>query len=137
MSLVRINRNPSPRHLAVFGLAWLAFLALLGWESWRRGRHPAAEAAWGLGVAVPLVGLALPRFLRLVYLALSFLTYPIGVAVSYTVLTLVYTLALTPIGLTMRLLGHDPLSRRFDPAARTYWKPRIGAKSVEDYFRQS
>jgi len=136
MGLIRINRNPSRRQLAVFGAAWLVFLGLLGWASWHRERHTPAEITWALAVAVPLAGLAAPRFLRLVYLALSFLTYPLGVAVSYVVLALVYYLALTPIGLTMRLLGRDPLSRRFDPGARTYWKPRTGAKSVGDYFRQ-
>jgi Saxitoxin biosynthesis operon protein SxtJ len=137
MPLIRINRNPSARQLTVFGAAWLVFLGILGWVSWARGRHLAAEIAWFLGVLVPLAGRIRPPFLRLVYLALSYLTYPVGFAVSYVALALVYYLALTPIGLTMRLFRHDPLSRRFDPKAKSYWKARSGAKSVEDYFNQS
>jgi Saxitoxin biosynthesis operon protein SxtJ len=136
MSLIRINRNPSGRQLLAFGLAWLALLGLLGWRSWLRGMHPAAEAAWALAAAVPLAGLFRPRLLRWVYLALSYATYPIGFAASRVVLALVYYLALTPIGLTMRLFGHDPLFRRFDPSARSYWVARGGAKSAESYLQQ-
>jgi len=136
MSLIRLNRNPGGRQLVVFAVAWLAVLGLLGWRSWLRGRHPAAEAIWALAAAVPLAGLLSPRLLRWVYVALSYATYPIGYAVSRVVLALVYYLALTPIGLTMRLFGHDPLLRRFDPAARSYWTARGGAKPAESYFQQ-
>jgi len=137
MSLIRINKNPSRRQLRVFGLAWLVFLGLLGWESWYRGRHSAAEAAWALAAVVPLAGLLSPRFLRSVYLAMSYATYPIGFVVSRVVLALAYYLALTPIGLAMRLFGHDPLSRRFDPKAPSYWIRRDATKTPESYFRQS
>jgi hypothetical protein len=137
MSLIRINRNPSPRQLAVFGLAWLVFLGAFGLVRWLRGRHVAGEIAWVLAAVVPLAGLFMPRFLRLVYLAMSYATYPIGYVMSHVVLAAAYYLALTPIGLTMRLFRYDPLSRRFDSKAPSYWKPRSGPKSVEDYFRQN
>jgi hypothetical protein len=137
MALIRINRNPSGRQLAVFGVAWFVFLGVLGWASWTHGRHRAAETAWLLAALVPLAGWVQPRFLRLVYLALSYLTYPIGFVVSYAALAIVYFLALAPIGLTMRLFRYDPLSQRLNPKAKSYWKPRAGAKSAEDYFSQS
>lgn len=136
MSFIRINRNPSRRQLLVFGLAWLAFTGVLGWESWLRGRHGAAAIAWTLAATVPLGGLLCPRFLRYVFVAMSYATYPVGFAVSRILLALVYYLALTPIGLTMRLLRYDPLTRRFDPGARTYWVRRGAAKPAESYFDQ-
>ena len=137
MPLVRINKNPSHRQLAVFAIAWFGFLGLWGAASWLRGRHLSAEIIWALGAAVPAAGFVAPRFIRLVYLAMSYLTYPIGFAASHVFLALTYYLALTPIGVTMRLFRYDPLSRRFDPAADTYRRPRGGTKSAEDYFRQS
>ena len=90
MSLIRINRTPSGRQLLVFGVAWLVLLGLLGWESWSRNRHLAAETAWALAAAVPLAGLLSQAFLRHVYVALSYATYPIGFVVSHVVLALVY-----------------------------------------------
>jgi hypothetical protein len=136
MTLFPINKNPSDRQLIVFGLAWLVFLGLLGWESWAHGRYVAGEIAWILAGAVPLVGLLSPGLLRLVYLALSYATYPIGFVVSRVLLALVYYLALTPIGLTMRLFRYDPLSRRFDAKAESYWTRRDEAKPAESYFNQ-
>jgi len=32
--------------------------------------------------------------------------------------------AFTPVGFLMRRFGHDPMRRRFDPDATTYWIPR-------------
>jgi hypothetical protein len=44
--------------------------------------------------------------------------------VNPIVMGLMFYLAITPIGVLMRLLGKDPLKRRFDPAAATYWIQR-------------
>jgi ABC-type uncharacterized transport system permease subunit len=89
-----------------------------------------------LAALVPLGGMASRSFLRVVYLGLSYATYPIGYAVSHVVLVVVYYLVLTPIGLAMRLFGYDPLAGRFDAGAKTYWTPRENPKSVESYFKQ-
>lgn len=136
MRLIRINKNPDRRQLVVFAVAWLAVLSLTGAVSWHRGRLAAAEIAWVSAAAVPLAGAAIPGLLRRIYVWLSYAAYPVGLAVSHVVLALVYYLALTPIGLTMRLFRHDPLGRRFEPKARTYWTTRGAAKHAEDYFRQ-
>lgn len=37
------------------------------------------------------------------------------------VLGFLFFAAVTPMGLAMRALGKDPLRRRFDRAAATYW----------------
>ena len=137
MSLIRLNKHPSGRQLAVFGLAWLGVLGVGGWVSWHRGRTTAAEITWALAALIPAAGLVSRGFLRLAYLTLSYLTYPIGYVASYLVLAATYYLALAPIGLTMRLFGHDPLSRRFEPGAKTYWAERPGPRPPKDYFRQS
>ena len=131
MSLLRLNRNPSSRQLIVFGLAWLGLLALAGGRYWWRSRHPAAEITWTLAVVIPLAGLICPRLLRHLYVGLSHATYPIGYVVSHVVLALAYYLVLTPVGLTMRLFRYDPLTRRFEPMAPSYWKPRETMKTAE------
>jgi hypothetical protein len=137
MSLVRINRNPGNRQLTVFGVAWFLVLSLLGWRLRAKGDDTLFQALWLLAVGVPIGGLLSRRFIRVVYVALSYATYPIGFAVSRVLLALLYYLALTPIGLTMRLFRYDPLARRFDPHAPSYWIRREGSKSPETYFNQS
>jgi Saxitoxin biosynthesis operon protein SxtJ len=137
MSLIRIDKNPSGRQLAIFGAAWLVFFSLAGWLSWSRGRHATAETLWVAAALVPLAGTASRKAIRLAYVGLSYATYPIGIVVSHVALALVYYLALMPIGLTMRLFGHDPLSRKFDPTAKSYWKTREGPRPPASYFDQS
>lgn len=136
MSLLRINKDPSRRQLFVFAAAWLAFVSVLGARSWMHSRPILAMGLWALAAAVPATAVAGTGVLRRVYLGLSYATYPVGLVVSTVVLALVYYLALTPIGLTMRLLGHDPLARRFDRKASSYWKPRAQGKSAGSYFNQ-
>jgi hypothetical protein len=137
MNLIRINRNPSRRQLAVFGLLWLVFFGILGHTVQRRtGLHWAAWSVWALAVAVPVAGWLVPPILRMAYLGLSYATAPIGIVVSFVILAVIYYLVLTPTGLLMRLLGHDPLSRHFDPDARSYWVEREALRSADRYFRQ-
>ena len=61
---------------------------------------------------------------------------PIGFVISHILLALVFYVVLTPIGLAMRLFGYDPMTRKLDPQATTYWVPRAGQESAQQYFRQ-
>ncbi len=52
------------------------------------------------------------------------LGHALGWVNSHLILGLVYVVVLQPIALVMRLLGHDPLRRRWDPNATTYREVR-------------
>jgi Saxitoxin biosynthesis operon protein SxtJ len=137
MPLIRINRNPTGRQLAIFGLAWLVFCGILGLKLRMHGHGSAADATWILAAGVPLAGAFIPGLLQRIYLGFSYATYPLGLVVSFVFLAVVYYLVLTPIGLALRIFRYDPLCRRFDLKARSYWKSRDPKKSAESYFRQS
>ena len=102
----------SPREGRKFGLILGgAFLLLAGVSRWR-GHDLAPYVLGGLGLALVLAGVAVPRWLGPVQrawlrlgLALSKVTTPIFMA-------LVYFVVLTPTGVLMRLLGKNPLRRR-------------------------
>jgi hypothetical protein len=135
--MIRIEYHPSRRQLAVFGLLWLVFFGILGvmvW--WRTSSFTAIGALWVIGVLVPAVGLVWPEALRIVYLLTSYASFPIGLVVFHAILAVVYYLVLTPIGLALRLSGRDPMQRRFDPNAKTYWTPHEQEETSERYFRQ-
>jgi hypothetical protein len=135
--MIRINHNPSRRYLAVFALLWLGVFCVLGGMSWwRSGACVTANMFWAIAVAIPVLGLIWPGALRLVYLAISYATYPIGLVVSYIILAIVYYLVLTPIGIVMRVTGYDPMHRNFDRSAKTYWIPRETEEGTERYFKQ-
>ena len=138
MSLIRINKNPSRRELAVFGLIWLVFFGIVGAIVWSKSDlATAASIIWAVAVVVPVVGWMVPSLMRIVYLGMTYASLPIGFVVSHVILAIVYYLVMTPIGLVMRMFGHDPMQRRFDRDAKTYWIPREQPEQIERYFRQS
>lgn len=137
MPLLRINKNPSGRQLGVFAAAWFVVAGVIALRLRAHGHPTASGVAAVAAVALPLAGAASRRVLRLAYLGLTYAAYPLGFVVSHVALALVYYLALTPIALTMRLLRYDPLARRFDPRAASYWKARGAPKSIDSYFKQS
>ena len=135
--MIRIERHPSRSQLLVFGLLWLLFFCFWGTLSWWKSGMSAKSAAfWIAAFVIPAAGLAWPEFLRKVYLLACYAALPIGIIVSSVALIFIYYFVLMPIGLVLRLTGHDPMRRHFDPAAETYWVPRKPEDGLERYFRQ-
>jgi hypothetical protein len=71
-----------------------------------------------LALAIPKVLAPLNRLWMAFGLLLARIVSPI-------MLFLVYVIAVVPTGLIMRLRGKDPLHRRFEPEAKTYWVHRV------------
>jgi hypothetical protein len=138
VAVIEINRNPSRRELNLFGFIWLGFFLLAAGGLWLKLRLPLASVALGaVAVVVPVLGWAAPSFMRVVYVGLSYVAWPIGFVVSHVLLGAVYYLLVTPFGLIMRAVGYDPMHRRFDPAAPSYWVERDAAeRDPRSYFRQ-
>jgi hypothetical protein len=80
---------------------------------------------WPWVIAAPLVLLALvaPRGLAPVYRGWMAFGAVLGWINTRLILGLVFYLLLLPIGLVMRLLGHDPLRRRREDRVTTYRVP--------------
>lgn len=69
------------------------------------------------GLWAPVVLRPLNRIWFLFGLALNKIMNPL-------VMGLLFYLTIAPTGLIMRLVGKDPLHRRFDPQAKSYWIER-------------
>jgi hypothetical protein len=141
--MIEFNRNPSQRDLRWFGLLLLPFFALISaWLSWRHGspyyfHSPLLTfAVLGLSAVAAIVALAAPQRLRWVYVGWMLAAYPIGWTVSHVLMAIIFFLVITPFGAIMRATGYDPMQRRFDRNATTYWEPRPTAPENKRYFRQ-
>jgi NADH:ubiquinone oxidoreductase subunit 6 (subunit J) len=122
MAVIEINKNPSRRDLTVFGLLLLLFTGLVGAGLYfRTGAHEAARIVWIAGAALVALYFAVPPIRRPIYLGWIYVTFPIGFVLSHVILGIVFYLVFTPLGLVMRLFGYDPLRRKFDRAAGSYW----------------
>ena len=137
MAVIEVNWNPPPRDLRFFAALQIAFFAVVSaWLS-RRGVAPMVLAMVMMGSsAVGVIGLVRPAWIKPMYVAWMAAVYPIGWVVSHAVMGVVFYLVLTPAGLAMRLLGRDPMERKFDASASTYWKPRPPTERTERYFKQ-
>lgn len=62
--------------------------------------------------------------------------HPIGWCVSNLLLAMVYYLAITPLSVVLRLLGRDPMARRFEREEESYWMVRAPRRDLPSYFRQ-
>ena len=106
-----------------FGLVFAAVFAAVGlWPLTGGGE----ARIWSLAVALAIliVALARPRLLapfNRAWLAFGLLLHRI---VNPVVMGLIFYLAVTPTALIMRARGKDPLNRRFDPNAASYWIER-------------
>ena len=137
MAVIELKLDPSKKELKVFGAMLLAFAALVGglvW--WKFESQQTAQIIWAVGAVVTLVYFAVPPFRMPVYRGWMYAAYPIGWTVSHVLLGIIFYLVITPIGLIMRLLGYDPMQRKLDPNAATYWEPRAQVADVKRYFRQ-
>ena len=137
MALVDINWNPSRKELRVFSLLLIVFGVLVAAVLYGRldSQMPAAGVLL-VTSAVGLIGLAVPVLVRPVYVVWMGLAFPIGWTVSHLMMLAVFYFVLTPIGLVMRSLGRDPMQRRLDREAKTYWLPRTPRADMKRYFRQ-
>ena len=112
--------GPSDRS---FGYTFAALFAVLcGLSSWRSG----GINLWLLGASAAflIVTLTAPRLLSPLNRLWGAFGRLVHAVVSPVILAVLFYGAITPIGLLARLTGHDPLKRRIDPAAKTYWIER-------------
>jgi hypothetical protein len=135
MSLIELDKNPSPGKLRTFGLLLPLFFGGVGAIArWRWGLPAVAVTIWLAGTALFLAYQAMPRLRRPIYVGWMYAVTPIGVTLSYVVLAAAYFLILTPIAFVRRIFG-DPLQRRFDREAATYWTPAQPRANKKDYLR--
>ncbi len=106
-----------------FGSLFTGVFALLSGLSWWHGKP---TAPWLLTVAAlfGLTTLIRPTLLHPLNRAWMWLAYILNRVVSPIVLGILYYGLITPIGWIMRLNGRDPMRRRLEPAAASYWQPR-------------
>jgi hypothetical protein len=137
MALIELPQEPGPLERKLFGLLVLLFSGLLGgFLMAKLGWNAVAWVLWSVGVLVTLVYYAIPPLQNRIYRGWLLAFYPLGFVISHVVLAAIYYLLFTPIALLRRLLGGDPLHRKIEPEAKTYWIKRDGPVDSSRYFKQ-
>jgi hypothetical protein len=125
-------QRATPRDLRKFGLMVGGVFLVLG--SYFYLRHK-LWWAWFVAAGTPLflIGAVFPRGLKWVYVAWMTLAMILGAIVSAILLTGLFYLVVTPIGLLARVVGKDFLRKKMEPATASYWLLRDVSKPKQKH----
>jgi hypothetical protein len=133
----RVTDEIQPGSNRTLGLIFAAFFLLVGITPLLHGH---LIRWWALVVAAAFLAAALvmPKILRPLNMLWTKLGMMMQRITSPVFTTLLYFVAIVPIGLLMRLVGRDPLGLQFDREAKSYWLDRTptgrGPESMKDQF---
>jgi hypothetical protein len=120
-----MSRTYTVKQLRHFGLLVGGIFGVIGlWPVVWRQQEP---RLWALALTVLLVlpALAAPRVLAPVYRAWMLLGEGLAWINTRIILGVVFYGVVTPIGLGMRLMGHDPMRRRLERGGDSYRVPSV------------
>ena len=119
-----------------FGLLFVVVFTLLGfWQAWKGG----SNWLWlwlGLAGTTGFVTAIAPDLLtpfNRAWIRFGLLLHKI---VNPIVMGAIFFGVITPAGFLMRALGRDPMQRKYDPEAQTYWIPRQPPGPEPESLRQ-
>ena len=135
--MIEVKKDLSKKQLLMFGPLFALFTAAISFLLHKYG-VPLSALYWVWGFSAVLIAIyyAIPPLQRYIYLGWLYAVFPIGFVVSHVMLCVIYYFVLTPCGLLMRLCRYDPMHRKLDPSAKTYWIEREPTTDTNRYFRQ-
>ena len=125
MSLTQTNISKVRRN-AIIGSIILAIIATLHLV---KGHSTSYRFLYGLSGFLFIVGGFFPKIFKRI-------THAIGIIITGFILSLLFFLIVTPIGLLMRILGKDPLNKQIDKKANSYWIDKDLEADISDYSKQ-
>lgn len=132
-----VYREPSGRDMTILALLFLVLPGVIG-ASLLFGKGAWSGYVWmGLGAVLCLTRLV-PPFFRKIYRLWIVLSVVIGYFISRVLLTIIFFVLITPTGFIMWLVRKDPMERKMDAAASSYWIKKIDTaeQTIERYQKQ-
>ncbi|MDR3667890.1 MAG: SxtJ family membrane protein [Ignavibacteriaceae bacterium] len=130
------NIKQSPKDLRKFGLTVGTVIFLFGclllWK-----HKPSQFYFLSIGAALILLGLIFPVILRPLNKIWMILAILLGWIMTRVILSLLFYIVITPIGLIARISGKHFLDLKIDKSRTSYWDKRKNVQvSPADYERQ-
>lgn len=121
--MIDLNISRDIKDIRLFSRTVPAALILLGGLLWifKLDFWPTVFILYAAAAVVFFWGMASPSTLKPVYLGWSYFTRCVALVLTSIVLGLVFYLGFTGVGLLMRLCGKDPMKKKLEPEAESYW----------------
>lgn len=133
---MKLKLKENPREWQKFAAVLCVLLSGLTFLGFRKGYLPqAALFAAGTAVVLTLVSSWIfPRAFRGVYRAGMTVSFQVGQVMGRIMLTLLFLVLVTPLGLGLRILGKDLLRLRRPPRGATCWQVARDGRDFERMF---
>ena len=138
MSLAQINWHPRRKELRTFAIIALIAAFLIALLLWRlRGLGIQwATVIISSGIVIFFSSFLSHKLTRIIYLGFILVTLPIGLLMSFLLLAFFYFGILTPLACIFHLIGRDPLHRKCDSEAESYWITHRKPDNLDRYYHQ-
>lgn len=129
----RLDR--SPRALRRFGVTVGLVIFLLGSVLlWRQ--HSASWLLLSIGALLLIAAGLAPSSLKWIHGPWMIASLALGWIVTRIILTTLFFLVITPIGLLQRVFGKSAIQVAFTPDSASYWQSRAAPPVPADYEKQ-
>ena len=118
-----------PKEWVKFTAVMAVLVSVLSWLLYR----PVFPTVLILGLVTMLICVARPRWFRGFYRGGMTVSFHVGQFMGRILLTVLFLLVVTPMGLLLRLFGKD-LLRLKRPEADSYWHPAKNANQFDRMF---
>ena len=131
--MIETESPSAPRNTA---LVVGGVLALAAAAQFYKGRGIAAGTLFGFAGLLVAIAFLAPRAARIFHRRWMQVAEVLGYVNTRVLLSAIYWLVFTPIGLLLRLTGHDPLTRR-GASLDSYWTPRAETRQSRERFERA
>ena len=130
------NIKSEKSDLRNFGITvGIILLIISGFLFWKE--KESFQIFLAIGITLFLIAIALSSVLKPVYWIWMIFAIILGWIMTRVILSLLFFLIITPIGLTLRFFGKQFLELRWDKSKESYWNYRtIKHLKMEDYEKQ-
>ena len=119
-----MNRSPSRKEIRTFGLTLLIGFGVIALLFLFRGRVHRATWAGGMGTFIFVLSALFPTLAKPFYWTWMGLSAVLGWVTSRVIMTVIFLVILTPLGLFFRIMGRDPLRlKKSSFPKESFWQP--------------
>ena len=136
--MLKLDFKPPLHVLTQFGFIGVAGFTFIGAIATQRFHAPPAVGYVCLALAAFLgfcAAFEAGAIIRPFFVALMIIAWPLGMVISIVLLGTIFYGMFAPVGVVFRMMGKDPLDRRFDRSSTSYWIRRKTQRSPASYLK--
>jgi len=130
-------KEVNKKQIRTFGITLTLVLIAIGFVQFLKGNIITYKCLFGAALVILIMTLLIPIMIKPLYIGALYLSHALGWFNTRLILGILFYLIFTPIAIVFRIIGRDPLERKFDKNAPSYWKIRKATEfDKSNYERQ-